>query len=237
MTVITSLQNPLVKHWVKLRKDGDYRRETQTLLIEGKKQVSEAENIVTVITTDPSSKHGTIVSEEVFAKISGMKTPEGIAAEVKMPQPGQWTKLERLLILDAISDPGNLGTLFRTALALGWDGVFLLPNCCDPYNDKALTAARGATLKIPFRQGTWEALESIFNDFHITGFVADLEGVPLSDLKPPQNIGLVLGNEAHGPSKETMKRCTALTIPIETIESLNVATAGGIMMYTLRPSK
>lgn len=233
--MITSLQNPLVKHWVKLRKDGDYRHEMQTLLIEGKKQVAEANEIVALITTDPSIPNATLVSEEVFAKISGMKAPEGIAAEVKMPQAGLWTKLDRLLILDAISDPGNLGTLFRTALALGWDGIYLLPNCCDPFNDKALTSARGATLKIPFRQGGWEELEVILKDYNITAFVADLEGVSLNAFNPPANIGLVLGNEAHGPTKDTLKRCIALTIPIQSIESLNVAIAGGIMMYTLRP--
>lgn len=233
--MITSLQNPLVKHWVKLRKDSSYRYETKTLLIEGKKLVSETEGIVTLISTNPNTPGATIVSEEVFEKISGMQSPEGIAAEVKIPAPAEWTQLDHLLILDGISDPGNLGTLFRTALALGWQGIYLLNNCCDVFNDKAVSAARGASLKLPFRQGDWNELIRLIHKFELTPYAADLSGEPLDKLQIPKGIALALGNEAHGPSKDTLRHCKRLTIPIHSMESLNVAIAGGILMYQLRP--
>lgn len=233
--MITSLQNPLVKHLVKLRKNSDYRFDTESILVEGKKLVSECSGIITLISTDSLTPGATIVSPEVFAKISGMKSPEGVAAEVKMPKAAEWKKLERLLVLDGISDPGNLGTLFRTALALGWQGVFLLNNCCDVYNDKALTAARGASLRLPFRKGSWDELNQLLQQFKLTPFVADLEGESVDKIKSMESVVLILGNEAHGPSEETLKRCKPITIPINGIESLNVAIAGGILMYELRP--
>jgi TrmH family RNA methyltransferase len=232
--MITSLQNPQVKHWVKLRKDSSYRHETQSLWVEGKKLVAESEGIITLISTNPNTPNATIVSEEVFQKISGMQAPEGIAAEVRIPKPAEWTALDRLLILDGISDPGNLGTLFRTALALGWQGIYLLNNCCDVFNDKALSAARGASLKLPFRQGDWNELMRLIQKFELTPIAADLSGVPLDQFESAGGIALALGNEAHGPSKDTLHHCKRITIPINSIESLNVAIAGGILMYQLR---
>lgn len=234
MKEISSLQNPQVKHWIKLRKDSEYRQQSQTVFLEGKKLVEEAKDIVALISTDPNQSDAIVVTDIVFEKISGMKSPEGVAAEVKMPKKGSWTQLERLLVLDGINDPGNLGTLFRTAMALGWQGVFLLGECCDPFNEKALTASRGAALKLPFQRGSWNELEDLIQQFQLTPLVADLNGQSIDTIKNRGQIALVLGNEAHGPSPQTLKRCKPITIPIHNMESLNVAIAGGIMMYQLR---
>lgn len=235
MNRITSLQHPLVKHLVKLRKDRAYRYDQKSALIEGRKLASELKTKVMLTCreesiTDPENQ--ILVTPEIIEKISGMRSPEGIVAEVEMaelPMP----KLSRLLVLDGINDPGNLGVLFRTALALGWDAVFLLDGCCDPYNDKALTAARGATFKLPFRQGDWSDLEKIIAPYNLKHYVADMKG------QDPEKVGdepllLILGNEARGPSDESRRRSNAVTIPIDKkMESLNVAVAGGILMYML----
>lgn len=234
MKTITSTQNSLVKHWVKLRTNSQYREEHQAVFIEGRKQVAEAADIIARITTDPNGEADYLVSEEVFDKLSGMKSPEGIAAEVRLPPPATWTTLSRLLVLDGINDPGNLGTLLRTALALGWEGAFLLPGCCDPFNEKALSAARGATFKLPLCHGTWEDLRLLIDNHKLTAVVADLHGETPDTLSPEQPLALVLGNEAQGPCSETTKACGPITIPIDGMESLNVAVAGGILMFELR---
>ena len=87
-------------------------------------------------------------------KISGMQTPEGLVVEIEMPKPAPLEGLKYLLALDGVSDPGNVGALLRTALALGWQGIFILDESCDPFNDKALRSARGATFRLPL---AWEA--------------------------------------------------------------------------------
>ena len=163
---ITSAQHPIVKHLCKLRLNRDYRYEHQRVLIEGIKLVQEvctqspAHTIAAVeglelpeqILTTPDAQLF-LMPQHLFDKISGMHTPEGLAAEISMPAPSLFTAAKRVLACDSVNDPGNLGALIRTALALGWDGVFLLNECCDPFNEKALRAAKGATFRMPLAWG------------------------------------------------------------------------------------
>lgn len=235
MKEITSLSHPLVKHLVKLRKERSYRYEQGVVLVQGKKMVQELKP-KTVLTAldDPSIEADEVilVSQAIIDKVSSMDNPEGVVAEVPMQQ----LSLEgatKLLVLDGINDPGNLGGLLRTALALGWSGAYLINGCCDPYNDKALSAARGATFKLPWKFGDWNELGQLRSQLNLEAFVADLEGEDVSTIDSDKLL-LVLGNEANGPSDESCKQCQAITIPIgEGMESLNVGVAGGIMMYVL----
>lgn len=243
--MITSLLNPIVKHLVQLRQDNDYRHEQQLVLIDGLKPLLEITPWITrIIVSNPDLlthfkiQDALIVTEAVMKKISGMSSPEGIVAEVKMPPLASLNGKKQIIALDGINDPGNLGTLLRTALALGWEGVFLLPNCCDPYNEKVLRSARGAQFRLPLARGTALDLKNLAQKNHLTCFVADLDGIKPEDISKEKGTVLVLGNEARGASVEILNFCTKVTIPMPgSMESLNVAIAGGILMYELRKNK
>lgn len=232
---IKSLQHPLVKHFVKLRTNRKYRYEKNLLFVEGKKLLSElALPLKTLIlrvgeTTILPADNILTVSENVFAKISGVNSPEGIAAEITMPPFSDLSTKKLILALDGVNDPGNLGTLIRTAFALGFEGAFLTQSTVDPYNEKALRAAKGVTLKFPLQIGL---LETFAPNFHL--YLANLKGTSLNsmDFKTPSI--LLLGNEAQGISKEMQKIGISITIPIKNqMESLNVAVAGAILMHKM----
>ena len=235
---ITSTSNPYVKHLVKLRSDASYRKKEQRVLIEGKHIVQEHAKLKTLIVNDEKLAEQLVadevylVDDTIIKKISGSQHPEGILAEVAMPIEAALTNCQVLLALHGVSDPGNLGTLFRTAFAFGWSGIFLLPNCCDPFNDKALRAAKGATFKIPYRIGTVSDLKKISQ--HLTPLCADLEGQS-PELFQKQRVLLVIGNEASGISNPVKHFCKPVSLPMEGMESLNASIAGGILLYLLRP--
>lgn len=242
---LTSTQHSKVKHLVKLRQNRDYRYEHHSLVIEGIKMIGEMSvdtHFKCVVVLDESllplgvkADEIFIVSENVMHKISAMHTPEGIVAEIPMPSPAPLTNKKYLIALDGIADPGNLGTLLRTALALGWEGAFILENSCDPFNEKAIRAARGATFRLPLAWGSWPDLIALIKNNGLIPVVADLHGHPLADMQTDSGTMLVLGNEAQGVSAEAKAACQAVTIPMPgAMESLNVAVAGGIMMYELR---
>lgn len=244
-TKITSLQNPLVKHLIKVRQNTDYRYDHESVVIEGVKTVSEvglSHPIKTIVVCDPSfipptikADHVYIVTEGVMNKISGMKTPEGIIAEVSMPKPVSLKGKRRILVLDNVSDPGNVGTILRTALAFKWGGVFIISESCDPFNEKALRASRGAAFRIPLSFGSWEDVKKLVANDNLHPLVADLDGKDFTAIKPQNGVLLVLGNEASGPSDEAKKLCEKISIPMPgKMESLNVSVAGGILMYALR---
>ncbi|XP_071913832.1 uncharacterized protein [Coffea arabica] len=124
------------------------------------------------------------VSSLVMKKLSGLQSTDSIdmVALIRIPSTfqsiGSYLKEEdchkwfpspyRILVLDGVQDPGNLGTLLRSAMAFRWDGVFLLSDCCDPFNDKALRASRGASFQLPIVSGGWTHLDALRRVFHMT---------------------------------------------------------------------
>jgi TrmH family RNA methyltransferase len=241
---ITSLQHPIVKHLVKLRQDRNYRYETGSVIVEGNKLIQEigpkhAIKTLLALNSDlipPQLQAAEVflVNESILEKISGMHSSEGLIAEIAMPQNASLKGKNLILAFDGVSDPGNLGTLLRSGLALGWQGAFILKNCCDPFNDKAIRAAKGATFSLPIATGTWKDLEKIQKENQLTPFVADIQGTPLNKILKTTNVLLILSNEAHGPSKQALSFCQPVTIPMSPqMESLNVSAAGAILMYTL----
>lgn len=242
---ITSLQNPYVKHLVHLRQNSDYRYEHKSVVVEGVKVVQEIaafHQIKALAVCDPaliprgiSVQDIFLVDEKVMRKVSGMQQPEGIVAEIAMPPFSTLSKASYIVALDHVSDPGNVGAILRTALALGWDGAFLIGEGCDPYNEKAIRAARGATFRIPMRRGSWEQFYDLASRMGEKPFVADLQGMPFEQCPKRAKCLLVLGNEAHGPSQAAFKLCQSIVIPMQgPMESLNVSVAGGILLYNLR---
>lgn len=236
--VITSVDNPLVKHAVKLRSSARYRKEQGELLLVGRKLVNEAPHVSTLLLEIGISENGDprFLAPHVMKKVTGLDSPDGWAAIVKQPKLSLPSPIERLLILDGVADPGNLGTLLRTALALGWEGVLLVGDCCDPFNDKSLRASRGAPLRFPVLLVDWEEAEACISSNNLMKVVGETEGeekVPVDG-----GIALILGSEGQGLSGQALKGAKKLTIAMPgEMESLNVGIAGGILMHLLRRSQ
>ncbi|KAG8040103.1 hypothetical protein GUJ93_ZPchr0656g26851 [Zizania palustris] len=139
---VASLANPLVKHCVKLRLSAAYRRSCRRILLVGLAPILEMCRFE-------------LSAIENFLLLDGVELPDelcefsGNVVYSDAVLDGLFRSAKRILVLDGIQDPGNLGTLIRSACAFKWDGVFLLPACCDPFNEKALRAARGASLQLP----------------------------------------------------------------------------------------
>ncbi|MES2122009.1 MAG: RNA methyltransferase [Chlamydiota bacterium] len=241
---LSSLQHPFVKHLVKLHKERNYRYQQREVLLSGIrtiKDLSAMHSFKCILIEKGYAPQFSFKTEETFVvnaqilkKVTGLESPEPIAAVIAMPEPSLPAQIRSLLVLNGISDPGNLGTLLRTALALGWDGAFMTPGTTDPYNDKALRAAKGATFNLPLHTGTWEELRTLLDQRGITLYAADLHGTSLPK-NPPTPYALALGNESHGLQSEIQKKAQLITIPMsEKMESLNVASAGAILMHALR---
>lgn len=241
--MIASLHNPLVKHLVKLREERKYREEYGSVLIAGYKLVREIAAhcppkkwFVTQQDEACSSGEICVVTPAVMKKITGLPSPEPIAAEFPLPQTQSLVGKAPLLVLDAIRDPGNLGTLIRTALALSWGGVFLLPTCVDPFHEKAIRASRAAPFRLPWQTGTWEELEELRTTNRLNAYTADMEGSPLTAIQSDAQTLLLLSNEAQGVGRHAETFGQKITIPMcGEMESLNVAVAGAILMYHLKP--
>lgn len=232
-----------LKHLYKLRKDKKYRDEQKKVLIVGKKMVEELRSkpeklILTKNAEPPSHLKGVAVlriKDDTMQKLTGLKNPDGICAEMAMPQSQTFNGLKHVIALDGIQDPGNLGTLIRTALSFNWDGVYIIDPSCDPYNDKALRAAKGATFRIPIQVGPWSELRELIRKNSWTPYAADMNGRPVDKAIKADKILLLFGSEGQGISHDAKLISTPVSIPMhQEMESLNVAIAGGILMYLLK---
>lgn len=243
MKAITSLQHPLVQHWCKLKDDKRYRYEKKSVVIAGKtlvREICQSLPAIRLITEYPddsvsiAAQEMICVSPSILRKITGLMQPEGIAAEVALPSFALVRHLPYVLALDGVCDPSNMGALLRSALALGWSGAILLTGCCDPYNDKAIRAAKGACFRLPLECSDWETIEKWLPTSHFKALAADMHGVAVEEVETIPPLILVMGNETHGLSTKALQLCKRVSIPLRgAMESLNVAVAGGILMHTL----
>lgn len=239
---ITSKDHPLVKHLTHLRKNRDFRHECGRTVIEGEKLVKDLLKMIPyrhLIVSDHlylpetyEASHVLIATEEIMEKISGLSSPPSMIAEVDLPKPSTLEGLNFILALDRLQDPGNLGTLYRTARAFGWEGIFLIGSNVDAYNDKALRASQGATLLVPTRVGTHEEFLAYLQENSLPAYIADTEG------EKPKRIKrgcLILGTEGEGVSESLKEKLPKVTIPMQNnVESLNVAVAGGILLHLMK---
>jgi TrmH family RNA methyltransferase len=173
-----------------------------------------------------------VVSRDVFRHASDTETPQGLLAVFPRQELSLPLKSDFLLILDSIRDPGNLGTILRTALAAGVDGVILSPGTVDPFSPKVLRAAMGSHFQLPVLELSWEEIDHLVSDFHC--LLADMgQGQSLweIDLTPP--VAIILGGEAAGPGKLARKLANQIiNIPMSgKTESLNAAAAGAVLLY------
>jgi TrmH family RNA methyltransferase len=240
---ITSLQHSFVKYIVSLRKEREFRRAEGKIFVMGIKMVEELIHSKTPIHTlivredtdiSASAQETILVTEDILKKMTGLKQPEPVAAVVSLPSFQNLSNVSRLLVLDGVSDPGNVGTVIRSALALGWDGVYLLESTCDPFNEKALRAAKGATFRLPLAEGTWSDFLSMLKKSSFTVLVADIAGSDIKQGAPNTPLALILSRESQGARKEATELFQKITIPMSgEMESLNVASAGAILLYEL----
>lgn len=231
---IFSLQHPIIKKCVKLRTSKKIRYQKKQLLLSGRKIIEELGKVDILLTTSKEhfscqTKELYFVSTDILIKITGQTNPEPFAAVAPLPEFQDLRGKKRLLALDRIKDPGNLGTLIRTACGLDYEGVFLIDGCADPFNSKTLRASMGAVLHLPIQIGSAENLFDLASDY--SPFVADIEGAPLNKIQPEGRPLLLLGSESHGVSQEFKKAFPLISIPTKKIESLNVSAAGAIILY------
>jgi TrmH family RNA methyltransferase len=177
--------------------------------------------------------------ERELAALADTETPQGILAVAPIPSAGlNDLPVARdpavIVVLDAVQDPGNFGTLARTAEALGAAGLVALPGTVDPWNPKSVRAAMGSSFRLPIVPAAWDALAPWLGERGFATLAAAAGGEPLPDPRPAR-AALVLGNEGAGVSAETRARADGVVgIPLRgRAESLNVAAAGAILMYEL----
>jgi TrmH family RNA methyltransferase len=181
------------------------------------------------------------VSEAEFVTAADTDSPQGILAIGVVPERGPSdlpdTEPLRLLVLDAVQDPGNVGTIVRTAAALGATATVALPGTVDLWNAKVVRSGMGAHFHHSCFSVTWEDVEGFRSDRQVVIWAADALGEPLDELPPPPRLALIVGNEGSGlssPSRSCANRIVALPIA-GAVDSLNVAVAAGILLYQLRP--
>jgi len=175
------------------------------------------------------------VSSNLFSSISETETSQGIIAvldhvQLPIPDPPVF-----LLIPDQIRDPGNLGTLFRTAVAAGVQAVLLPPETTDAFAPKVLRAGMGAHFRMPIRSLNWEEIEKICKSNDLQIFLADMDGESCWETDFRNPLALILGSEAQGASQQARKLAKAVvSIPMTgQVESLNAAVAGAVLMFEI----
>lgn len=179
-----------------------------------------------------------LVLPRLFNTLTELPHPQGILAilpipdEQEIPQPSN-TCTPFVLVIDGVRDPGNLGTLLRSAAAAGVDHVVIGPESVDPYHPRAVRAAMGAHLRVPFSHSRWETLSGILAGFDIVA-LADAEGEVRYDHLPWTGAAaLIVGSEAFGPSSFAWDASSVrVSIPLARgVESLNAGVAGSLLVF------
>ena len=229
--MIESLENSKIKFLLKL-KLSKYRRSEQKFICEGAHLVQEARNAGLLIEAySLEDKEGYIqVSVPVMKKLCNTNT---VVSEIGLCKMKENTKItDKILILDGIQDPGNMGSLMRSACAFGFKTLFIGTGSVDIFNDKVIRSSQGAIFKLNYQFGDIsEFLNKITHKVYTTNV---LEGIHLKKIKAEDKVAVILGNEGNGVSKELQALgLDAIYIPMQNTESLNVAIAGSIIMYEL----
>ena len=243
---ISSRKNPLLQQVRKLLSSRAERRRQGLFVADGTKLLEEAvkywPGLQTVILTDgveiqfPDHVRVVRVPEDVMASISPMEAPQGALFLGKLPEQQEFVPKKGMLILDGVQDPGNIGTILRTADAMDVP-VVLLEGCADPWSWKVIRSTMGAAFRTPVVQATWEEVLGKCREAGIPiGVTAlsdravDIRSAKLSDM------ALVIGSEGRGVRKEVLENADhELIIPMNPhCESLNAAIAAAIVMWEIR---
>ena len=247
METIISRTNPLMTHIRKLSSSGNYRRQQGEFLCDSPKLLREAllwrAEVRTVICTQPDelppldkSVRCVQVPEDVMASISPMKTPQGVLFTCRLPQQALPAKLEgkHYMVLDGVQDPGNVGTIWRTADAFDCDGLLLLSGCADPYSPKTVRASMGAVFRCSVWQCNAQDMHRLLTDSDIPLYGAALREDTLDAREVDYSrAALAIGSEGRGLTDEVLTLCDkTVRIPMsERCESLNAAIAATVLLW------
>ena len=250
MEIITSRKNPLLQKIRQLSSGGrSVREKAGEYLGDGVKLLEEALKwdapLTTVVVspevTPPALPAGVRLVQvpwDVMETISPMKTPQGALFLARLPSTAPPERLEggRYLVLDGVQDPGNVGTIWRSADALGADGLLLVNGCADPYSAKVVRATMGACFRLPVWETTVEGLEKLLKASQIplyaTALRKDTVDVRQADLG---RAAVVIGSEGRGVSQALLDRAEqTVKIPMRSrCESLNAASAAVVVLWEM----
>ena len=259
MKRISAKDNPLIKHINKLIKSSKYRAQSGEFIAEGVRLCEDALNsgakILSLVVSDSAledfpklidelvskTENSYIIPDGLFLRISDTKSPQGVLCVIKaLDNPTLFDKIKnngKFLALDNIQDPSNLGTILRTAEAVGIDGVVLSGDCCDIYSPKVVRGSMGAVFRLSYIitdsisdfLGTYSNIESY-------AAVVSPEAQKLTELSfIGKTVCVVIGNEANGIKQSLIDACShSFTIPMRgRAESLNASVAAAIIMWEM----
>jgi len=249
--MITSNQNSKIKLVKSLLSRSKERREAGLFVAEGVRLIEEALNgnwkFETVFYDETLSERGKSlisnlgsrnieieeVSESVMKSISETESPQGILAILKFSQIPIPDSLNFVLIPDQIRDPGNLGTLLRSAIATGVQAVLIPPETTDTFAPKVLRSGMGAHFKLPIQEMSWEEISQVVKSAGLNVFIADMDGQPCWETDLTKPTALIVGSEAEGASESARRLANGkISIPMSgDIESLNAGVAGSVLMF------
>ncbi|MCR4605819.1 MAG: RNA methyltransferase [Eubacterium sp.] len=259
--MITGKDNPRIKKIKKLLEKSKTRSEEKAFVMEGVRAVREAQKCglikelyitesvfermsenteVDVIFNDNNIGVREVVKDDIFDKISDTKNPQGILAVVSMPNSLE-TQIDNkekasILILDEVRDPGNIGTIIRTAEGAGFDAILFTKGCADIYQPKVVRSTMGSVLRVPCircEEDTGSELKKIKNRGYTLYATALENAEEYSKVTYNNKSAVVIGNEANGVSKATLEASDfRIKIPMKgELESLNAAVAAALVMY------
>ncbi|MEP6691825.1 MAG: RNA methyltransferase [Gemmatimonadaceae bacterium] len=180
------------------------------------------------------------VGERDFATATGTDSPQGVLAMAAAPLPSLSTlslaARARILVLDGVQDPGNAGTILRTAAAFGVAATVVMPGTVDVWNAKVVRSAAGALFARPPFLATWAELDLLLRESGTTLWGADAHGEAIDAALPPERLAIAVSNEGAGLSDEMRARVSLrIAVPIDpAVDSLNVAVAAGILLHHFR---
>ncbi|MBQ6655487.1 MAG: RNA methyltransferase [Erysipelotrichaceae bacterium] len=241
MEVIRSLENSRIKLYrsLKMKK---YRDRYGLFIIQERHLIEEAirygrleELICVEDAVNDFDIECTFVSREVINSLSDNQSPNecigiGRIVDEQLPKSG------RLIVLEDVQDPGNVGTIIRTAACFGYDGVLLSDRCADIYNSKTVSACQGAVFAVPvIRRSMAEIMDYLKANGIRTYGTSLREERYLQSVRPAEKYALIFGNEGQGLTEETLKKCDeCFKIEMDSFDSLNVAIAMAISAYHFR---
>lgn len=236
--IYTSIENERIKNIKKLQIK-KYRDQENLFIIEGEHLVKEAYNLSMLellIVKDgykcDITANKIIVNDKVMKYLSELDTPApiiGIARKNNNNKIGS-----KVIALDGVQDPGNLGTIIRSSIAFNFDTILLSNDCVDVYNSKVIRATQGMILKVNIIKDNLVDILKELDNYTIYG-TSVVNGTNIKDIKKKDNIVVVMGNEGTGVTKEVQNLCNEFVyIPMnENCESLNVAVASSIIMHEI----
>ena len=241
--MITSKQNPLIKE-IRSLADKKFRDLLNVYVVEGIKSVKEAIElnlpIKIILATDKYSNELCArgveietVSEELYKHVSQEVTPQGALAVIFKPENKLVNANGSCILLDGVADPGNVGAIIRTAVASGYEYVYMTDDCADAFSPKSVRASMGGVFRAKIIRG---ALSDILSVMDKPIVVADMKGENVFLSRPSGEFCLVIGNEGKGVCNTLREKASkTVSIPMENgMESLNAAVSASILMYNLK---